>query len=182
MRFTATDIADVKLVKPEAFADKRGDFSEIWREERFADAGIAGPWVQDNHSRSRRYVLRGIHYQIEQPQGKLVRASRGRIFDVAVDLRRASPTFAHWTGRELSAQNRRMLWIPPGFGHGFLTLSGVAHVDYKCTAYHAPAHQRTIIWNDPDVAVEWPLPDGEEPILSDADEKGVRLEQADLYA
>jgi dTDP-4-dehydrorhamnose 3,5-epimerase len=181
MHIAATEIADVKFVEPRIFGDDRGFFMETWREDVFAEAGIAGPWVQDNHSRSARHVLRGIHYQIRQPQGKLVRATRGRIYDVAVDLRRSSPTFGRWIGRELSEDNKAMIWVPPGFGHGFLALSEGAEIQYKCTAYYAPEHDRTIRWDDPDIAIDWPLPDGQDPVLSEKDAAGRPLSAADLF-
>ncbi|MEM8695290.1 MAG: dTDP-4-dehydrorhamnose 3,5-epimerase [Pseudomonadota bacterium] len=182
MRIADTEIADVKLVEPDVFGDDRGFFMETWRRDVFADAGIEGPWLQDNHSRSVKYVLRGIHYQIQQPQGKLVRATRGGIFDVAVDLRRSSPTFKQWAGRELTEDNKAMLWVPPGFGHAFLALSDETEIQYKCTDYYAPEHDRTIVWNDPDLAIDWPLPEGEQPLLSAKDGAGYLLSAADLYA
>lgn len=181
MHIAETAVAEVKLITPRVFEDDRGFFLESWREDAFAEAGITGPWVQDNHSRSSKHSLRGIHYQINQPQGKLVRATRGSIFDVAVDLRRSSPTFGKWVGQELSADNKEMLWIPPGFGHGFLALSDGAEIQYKCTDYYAPDDERTIAWNDPMLGIAWPLANGETPILSAKDASGKSLGDADLY-
>ena len=181
MMITETAIAEVKLVTPRVFEDDRGFFMETWREDVFAKAGIEGPWVQDNHSRSSKGALRGIHYQIKQPQGKLVRATRGAIFDVAVDLRRSSSTFGQWVGQELSADNKAMLWIPPGFGHGFLALSDGAELQYKCTAYYAAEHDRTLAWDDPTLGIDWPLLHGEAPILSAKGAAAPRLDSADLF-
>ncbi|QLC21346.1 dTDP-4-dehydrorhamnose 3,5-epimerase [Parasphingopyxis sp. CP4] len=181
MKFLPTELDGVQLVELAKFEDERGSFMETWREDQFSTAGIAGPWVQDNFSRSAQHVLRGIHYQVRQAQGKLVRVSSGRIYDVAVDLRQASSTFGQWTGHELDADRPVMLWIPPGFGHGFLTLSSTAHVAYKCTAYYAAEHDRTIIWNDPDIGIEWPLPDNQKPTVSEKDAAGLPLAEADLF-
>lgn len=182
MLITETAIANVKLVTPRVVEDDRGFFLESWREDAFAKAGIEGPWVQDNHSRSSKGTLRGIHYQVEQPQGKLVRATRGAIFDVAVDLRRSSATFGQWIGQELNADTKTMLWIPPGFGHGFLALSESAEVQYKCTAYYAAEHDRTLAWDDPALSIRWPLAQGQSPILSAKDAAAPRLDSADLFA
>ncbi len=148
--------------------------------KKFADAGINAEFVQDNHSRSIKNVLRGLHYQIQQPQGKLIRVIVGEVFDVAVDLRRSSPTFGCWVGETLSAENAKMLWIPPGFAHGFLVLSSVAEFVYKASDYYAPQHERSILWNDPQIAVNWPL-DGTEPILSEKDKQGKRFDEAEVY-
>jgi dTDP-4-dehydrorhamnose 3,5-epimerase len=182
MHIDETAIAEVKLVTPRVLEDDRGFFLESWREDVFAAAGIDGPWVQDNHSRSSKHSLRGIHYQVGQPQGKLVRATRGRIFDVAVDLRRSSPTFGRWVAQRLTAKNKAMLWIPPGFGHAFLALSDGAEVQYKCTAYYSPDDERTIAWDDPSICIAWPLPEGETPILSAKDASATQLSDADLFA
>ncbi|MBC2778005.1 dTDP-4-dehydrorhamnose 3,5-epimerase [Parasphingopyxis marina] len=179
MKVSQTAVQGVLLIEPQIHGDDRGFFYESWRQDVYAEAGIAGPFVQDNHSRSAKGVLRGIHYQIQQPQGKLVRATRGAVFDVAVDLRRSSPSFGQWTGHELSEDNRLMLWVPPGCGHGFLTLSDEADFQYKCTAYYAPEHERTILWNDPDIGIGWPL-DGD-PSLSGKDAQGVPFAEAELY-
>lgn len=181
MKAVDTDIPDVKLIEPRVFDDERGFFFECFKENALAAIGIAGPWVQDNHSRSAKGVLRGIHYQIEQAQGKLVRVTRGAVLDVAIDLRRSSPTFGRHVAYELSADNKRMLWLPPGFGHAFLTLEDGTDFLYKCTNYFAPEHERTIIWNDPDIGIDWRLESGERPDLSAKDAQGVRLSDAELY-
>ena len=169
MESIAAPLPGVILVKPRAFADDRGFFKETWHTDRFAAAGIPGPFVQDNHSRSRRHVLRGLHFQIEQSQGKLVFVVRGAVFDVAVDLRRSSPSFGRWWGTELDDRNQHQLWVPPGFAHGFLTLSDEADVVYKCTDYYAPQFERSLRWNDPDVGIAWPLPPSVPPVLSAKD-------------
>lgn len=179
MKVTATGIAEVKLIEPTVFEDSRGLFFESYNQRAFADAGIQELFVQDNQSLSKRRVLRGLHYQVQQPQGKLVRCVSGEIFDVAVDLRRGSATFGRWEGRHLSASNRRMLWIPAGFAHGFLTLSAAAEVLYKATAFYSPRHERTILWNDPQIHIDWPL-DGE-PVLSEKDRAGLLLKNAEVY-
>lgn len=181
MEFEPLSIPEVVLVHPRVFGDDRGFFLETWQQTRFAEAGIADGFVQDNHSRSGRGVLRGLHYQVRQPQGKLVRVVRGRVFDVAVDLRRSSPSFGRWVGAELSEENFRMLWVPPGFAHGFLVLSESADLVYKCTDFYAPEHERTVIWNDVDIAVQWPQPTGDEPILSARDAAAPALSEAETY-
>jgi len=181
VRITATDIPDVKLIEPEVLGDARGYFMETWRDNLFREAGIDAAFVQDNQSSSGRGVLRGLHYQIRQPQGKLVRVIAGRVFDVAVDLRRGSPTCGRWTGAELSESNRRMLWVPPGFGHGFYVLSDLAEFVYKCTDYYAPGHERVIRWDDPDLAIAWPLLPDVDILLSDKDRAGVPFAEADLF-
>jgi dTDP-4-dehydrorhamnose 3,5-epimerase len=180
MNVSATAIADVKLIEPKVFGDERGFFFESWNARAFAQAGIDVGFVQDNHSRSRRGVLRGLHYQIEHPQGKLVRVVAGEVFDVAVDLRRSSPTFGRWVGVELSAANRRMLWVPPGFAHGFVVLSEWADFLYKTTDYWHPQHERTLLWNDPALGIAWPL-DGA-PTLAPKDAAGAPLARAEAYA
>ena len=179
MQFIPQTIPDLVLVAPKVFGDERGFFFEVWRADQFTAAGIAGPFVQDNHSRSRRGVLRGLHYQISHPQGKLVRVVEGEVLDVAVDIRRSSPTFGQWLGVRLSADNKHQLWIPPGFAHGFAVLSEHAEITYKCTDYYAPADERTIAWNDPAIGIDWGL--AEAPILSAKDQAGVALAQADLF-
>ncbi|WP_440998165.1 dTDP-4-dehydrorhamnose 3,5-epimerase [Arhodomonas sp. SL1] len=181
MEIEALAIPDVLCIRPRVFGDHRGFFMETWQAERYAAAGVPDRFVQDNHSRSARGVLRGLHYQIHQPQGKLVRVARGEIFDVAVDLRRSSPYFGRWVGATLSEDNYRMLWVPPGFAHGFLVVSEIADLLYKCTDYYAPEHERTLRWDDPAVGVEWPLPGGEAPLLSDKDQLGTTLEWAEVY-
>jgi len=179
MIVTPTAIPDVKLVEPKVFGDSRGFFFESWNRRSVAAAGIDVDFVQDNHSRSRRGVLRGLHYQVERPQGKLVRAVAGEVFDVAVDLRRRSPTFGRWVGALLSAENKRMLWVPPGFAHGFVVLSDSADFLYKTTDYWFPEHERTLLWNDAEVGVAWPY-DGA-PILAPKDAAGTPLAAAETY-
>ncbi|WP_201253449.1 dTDP-4-dehydrorhamnose 3,5-epimerase [Nodularia spumigena] len=180
MKLIPTEISDVYLIEPQIFTDSRGFFLESYNQQKFTDKlGITVNFVQDNHSASQQNVLRGLHYQIIQPQGKLVRAVVGKIFDVAVDIRKSSPTFGQWFGYELSAENKRQLWIPPGFAHGFLVLSEVAEVTYKTTDYYAAQGDRTILWNDPDLAINWPIK--QPPILSDKDKKGQAFKTAEVY-
>ena len=180
MKLITTEISDVYLIEPQVFADSRGFFLESYNQQKFIDKlGITVNFVQDNHSASQQNVLRGLHYQIIQPQGKLVRAVVGKIFDVAVDIRKNFPTFGKWVGYELSAENKRQLWIPPGFAHGFLVLSEVAEVIYKTTDYYAPEGDRTILWNDPDLAINWPIK--QQPILSDKDNNGQAFKTAEVY-
>ncbi len=179
MNVIQTALPDVLILEPQVFGDARGFFLESYNRRRFAELGLPTEFVQDNHSRSARGVLRGLHYQIRQPQGKLVRVVRGAVFDVAVDLRRSSPTFGRWVGVELTEENRRMLWIPPGFAHGFLVLSEHADFLYKTTDFYAPEHERCILWNDPTLAIDWPL-DGE-PILSAKDKQGRPLSEAEVF-
>ncbi|MGI9301942.1 MAG: dTDP-4-dehydrorhamnose 3,5-epimerase [Gammaproteobacteria bacterium] len=181
MKFEPTKVPDVIVVEPDVAGDERGFFMETWQAKRFAEGGIASQFVQDNHSRSTQGTLRGLHYQIEQPQGKLVRVVFGEIYDVAVDIRRSSPTFGNWVGEVLSAENRKMLWVPPGFAHGFYVLSNTAEFVYKCTDFYAPEHERTIMWNDPDLAISWPLAGDAEPRLSRKDAEGAGLKEADHY-
>ena len=182
MKFTATKIPDVVVIEPEVHGDERGFFMETWRENTYKEAGIDASFVQDNHSRSSLGALRGLHYQVNKPQGKLVRVIQGEVFDVAVDLRKSSPTFGQWAGDVLSADNRKLMWIPPGFAHGFLVLSEIAEFTYRCTDYYAPEHERTLAWNDSDIAIDWPLRDGREPLLSDKDRNAASLEDAETYA
>lgn len=179
MNIVQTAIPEVRVIEPKVFGDPRGFFLESWNARAFATAGIRAEFVQDNHSRSARNVLRGLHYQIRQPQGKLVRVVAGEIFDVAVDLRRASPTFGRWVGMRLSAETKRMAWVPAGFGHGFLVVSEFAEVLYKTTDYYAPEHERVIAWNDPDLAIDWPL--AGTPVLSARDAAGARLRDAEVF-
>jgi dTDP-4-dehydrorhamnose 3,5-epimerase len=181
MDFLPTVIPDVKLIRPKVFVDERGFFLESYRAGCFLDAGIGNAFVQDNHSGSRKHVLRGLHYQVIRPQGKLVRTVSGEIFDVAVDLRRSSPTFGRWVGEILSSDNRKMLWIPPGFAHGFLVLSDWADVLYKATEYYAPESDRTLVWNDQTVGIQWPIPFGMMPQLSPKDASGSSLDEAEAY-
>jgi dTDP-4-dehydrorhamnose 3,5-epimerase len=179
MQVQETNLDEVKLLVPRVFADSRGFFLESYNQRTFGELGIHETFVQDNHSRSERGVLRGLHYQLVQPQGKLVRAVRGEIFDVAVDLRGSSPTFGQWTGHILSEDNKLMLWIPAGFGHGFLVLSPIAEVLYKATDFYAPQGERSVLWNDPEIGIEWP--DAGTPILSPKDAAGKRLLEADVF-
>lgn len=180
MKATPLAIPDVVLIEPDVFGDERGFFFESFNQRAFEKAvSKAVHFVQDNHSKSARNVLRGLHYQIRQPQGKLVRVTAGEVFDVAVDLRRSSPTFGHWVGTTLSAENKRQLWIPEGFAHGFVVTSDVAEVLYKTTDYWAPEHERSLIWNDPALAIGWPAV---EPILSAKDQVGATLDRAELFA
>jgi dTDP-4-dehydrorhamnose 3,5-epimerase len=175
------EIPDLVLLRPKVFGDHRGFFLESWNRKSFASAGLDLDFVQDNHSRSARHTLRGLHYQMEQTQGKLVRVTLGVVFDVAVDLRRSSPTFGRWIGVELSEANNHILWVPPGFAHGFLVLSESADFQYKCTDYYAPAHERTLLWNDPALGIEWPLPPGVTPLLAKKDAAGVGIGVADTF-
>jgi|SRR5882672_3448672 len=179
MKVVSTRLAEVLLIEPKVFGDTRGFFFESWNEREFERAGIAAKFVQDNHSRSQKGVLRGLHYQVRQPQGKLVRVTEGEIFDVAVDIRRSSPTFAMWEGTRLGAQSKSMLWIPVGFAHGFCVLSDFAEVLYKTTDFHAPEHERCIAWNDPDLKIDWPL--SGTPVLSRKDATGVHLRDAEVF-
>ena len=181
MKVIGTKIPDVLLLEPLVFPDERGFFLEAWNARAFRNGiKLDVQFVQDNHSRSACDVLRGLHYQIRQPQGKLIRVARGRIFDVAVDLRKSRPTFGCWVGYELSEDNHRQLWIPPGFAHGFLVLSEIADVLYKTTDYYAPEHERCLIWNDPEVGIDWPL--DREPVLSAKDRSGLSLAKAEVFA
>ncbi|MDE1989296.1 MAG: dTDP-4-dehydrorhamnose 3,5-epimerase [Betaproteobacteria bacterium] len=185
MNVIATAIPEVLILEPRVFGDARGFFFESYNERVFREAtGLSLPFVQDNHSRSARGVLRGLHYQIVQPQGKLVRVVAGEVFDVAVDLRRGAPTFGHTVEVRLSAENKRMLWIPPGFAHGFLTLSEHAEFLYKTTDYWAAAHERSILWNDPALAIAWPLAEAglDAPTLSPKDAAGAAFADAEVYS
>ena len=179
MQLIPTAIPDVLILEPKVFGDHRGFFLETYRREVFAQAGIPD-FVQDNHSKSSRGVLRGLHYQIQQPQGKLLRVVQGEVFDVAVDMRRSSPTFGQWVGEILNTDNKRALYVPPGFAHGFYVLSETAEVIYKCTTYYAPQYERSLLWNDPAIGIKWPL--GAEPLLSDKDRNGVLLIDAETFA
>jgi dTDP-4-dehydrorhamnose 3,5-epimerase len=181
VEFVATRLPEVVLIEPKVFGDQRGFFMETWQEQKFAAAGIAERFVQDNHSRSAQWTLRGLHYQVTQPQGKLVRVTRGAAFDVAVDLRRSSATFGHWVGVELSETNRRLLWVPPGFAHGFLALTPDVDFIYKCTDFYAPQFERTVRWNDPQIGIEWPLPAGVMPLLAAKDAAAGGLDAVEVY-
>lgn len=181
MQFEPTEIPDVVLIRPQVFGDERGFFLESWEERKFATAGLTARFVQDNHSRSARHTLRGLHYQIQSPQGKLVRVVTGTVFDVAVDIRRSSPTFSRWVGVILSEENHAMLWVPPGFAHGFLVLSESADTLYRCTDFYAPAYERAIRWDDAALGVKWPLPTDVEPVLSAKDAVAGRLRDAECF-
>ncbi len=181
MKVTPCAIVEVLLIEPKVFGDDRGFFFESFNQRTFRDvSGLTVDFVQDNHSKSARHVLRGLHYQINQPQGKLVRVVAGEVFDVAVDLRRRSPTFGRWVGKQLSADNKQQLWIPPGMAHGFVVLSESAEFLYKTTDYWAPEHERCIAWNDPTLAIEWPELNGA-PLLSGKDAKGIAFLQAEVF-
>ena len=183
MNIIQTALPGVLLIEPKTFGDHRGLFFESWNARAYESAGLPPHFVQDNHSYSKRHVLRGLHYQIQQAQGKLVRTVSGEVFDVAVDIRRSSPHFGKWVGIHLSEENKRMVWVPPGFAHGFMVLSDEATVLYKNTDYYAPQHERSIIWNDPDIGIDWPF--GEkaegEPLLSPKDAQGLRLRDAETF-
>ena len=179
MNVVKTGIPDVLLFEPKVFGDDRGFFFESYNKKVFSDLGLDRHFVQDNHSRSSRGVLRGLHYQLEQTQGKLVRAVVGSIWDVAVDIRRNSPTFGKWVGEELSAENKRLLWIPEGFAHGFVVLSEFAEVLYKASDFYAPSYEKSLLWNDPDLNITWPL--DVEPIISAKDKAGLSLRDATLF-
>jgi dTDP-4-dehydrorhamnose 3,5-epimerase len=179
MNIVKTEIPDVLIIEPKVFGDARGFFFESYNQKAMADAGITAPFVQDNHSRSAKNVLRGLHYQIQQPQGKLVRVVVGEVYDVAVDVRKSSPTFGQWVGFNLSAENKRMAWIPPGFAHGFMVVSDYAEFLYKTTEFWAPQHERSIRWNDPDLGITWPLQG--EPLLAAKDAAGLQLKDAEVF-
>ena len=182
MKTIATSIPEVILLEPRVFEDERGFFLERYNKRDFAEVtGLDVEFVQDNHSRSKKGVLRGLHYQIKQAQGKLVSVLVGEIFDVAVDLREGSGTFGRWAGFKLSASSRQMAWIPPGFAHGFLVLSDAAEVLYKATDFYAPEHERTLLWNDSKVGVAWPMEDGTDPILAEKDRRGLPLASAEYF-
>ena len=182
MNFIPSKIPEVILIEPNVFGDHRGFFMETWQRTTFAENGIDYDFVQDNHSKSSHGILRGLHYQIEQTQGKLVRVVEGTVFDVAVDMRTSSATFGQWVGYELSAENKSMLWVPPGFAHGFYVMSESAEFVYKCTDYYAPEHERSLLWNDSDLAIDWNLVDGDTPILSDKDAVAPTFADAEKFA
>ncbi len=181
MEITPTTIPEVKLIKPKVFGDARGFFMETYQIERFAAAGIPHIFLQDNHSGSQRGTLRGLHYQIRQPQGKLIRVIAGEVFDVAVDIRRDSPTFGQWVGATLSAESREQIWVPAGFAHGFYVLSEWAELVYKATDLYSPQWERTILWNDPELGIDWPLLEGQPTLISPKDRAGTPLAQADVF-
>jgi len=181
MKVVATEIPEVLLIEPRVFGDARGFFFESFNKQQFQQAtGLDCDFVQDNHSRSAQHVLRGLHYQIKQPQGKLVRVVEGEVFDVAVDVRKSSPTFGQWVGEHLSAENKKMLWVPPGFAHGFVVLSEAVQFLYKTTDYYAPEHERCIVLNDPQINISWPVT--AEPLLSDKDKAGALFKDAEVFA
>ena len=182
MKFTETSLPGIVKIIPTVHEDERGYFMETWQAERCRAAGIDAEFVQDNVSQSSKGTLRGLHYQLNQSQGKLLRVASGEVFDVAVDLRKSSPQYGQWVGVVLSAENKHQLWVPPGFGHGFLALSDTAEFVYKCTDYYAPEFERSIRWDDPDIGIEWPLPAGEQPVLSAKDAAAPFLQDAETYA
>lgn len=181
MKVIDTPLPGVKIIEPRVFGDARGFFLESWNEKAFAQAGLPMKFVQDNHSLSARGTLRGLHYQMRQTQGKLVRVVSGAVFDVAVDMRRSSPTFGQWVGVELSADNKRMLWVPEGFAHGFYVTSERAEFLYKCTDFYDPSSEHTLAWNDPEVGIRWPLVPGAELLLSAKDQQGKHLAEAESF-
>jgi dTDP-4-dehydrorhamnose 3,5-epimerase len=182
VKFHKTPIDGAILVEPQVFGDARGFFVETWQAKKFEEAGIDAQFVQDNHSRSSQWTLRGLHLQVEHTQGKLVRVTTGSVFDVIVDLRRSSPSFGAWWAVELSAANNRMLWVPPGLAHGILVTSDSADFLYKCTDFYSPQHERTLAWDDPALAIKWPLPAGMLPKLSSKDAQGVKLAEIEKFA
>ena len=181
MNITPTKIPDVLIIEPKVFGDERGFFMETYNQQTFAEHGRTMNFVQDNHSRSRHGILRGLHYQIENPQGKLVRVTSGKVFDVAVDIRRSSPTFGEWVGIELSAENQRQFWVPEGFAHGFYVMSESADFQYKCTNLYAPEHERCIRWDATDLGIEWPLVNDNAPQVSAKDAEGTTLANAEVF-
>lgn len=181
MKIQKLAIPDVLVIIPKVFYDSRGFFMETWNKKTFNEVGLNFDFVQDNHSKSVKGTLRGIHYQIENSQGKLVRVTKGEVFDIAVDLRKNSPYFGKWVGYTLSEENKQMLWIPPKFGHGFYVLSDTAEFQYKCTDIYNPKAERSIIWNDKSINVEWPIIEGTKPLLSPKDENGKVFEEADVF-
>jgi len=182
MKFIPSAVPDVILIEPKVFGDHRGFFMETWQRETFVENGIDYDFVQDNHSKSSHGILRGLHYQMKQTQGKLVRVVEGAVFDVAVDMRRSSPTFGQWVGYELSAENHCMMWVPSGFAHGFYVMSESAEFVYKCTDYYAPEHEQSLLWNDPALNIDWHLVDGKSPILSDKDANAPVFSDAQTFA
>ena len=181
MKVTPTAIVDVLVIEPQVFSDARGFFLETWNRRKFAEAGLDADFVQDNHSCSLKNTLRGLHYQLQNTQGKLVRVNLGTVFDVAVDIRRSSPTFGKWVGEVVSAENKKLFWVPPGFAHGFMVLSDVAEFQYKCTDYYNPAAERCIAFDDPDLAIDWPVKDPTQLILSEKDRNGKAFKDAELF-
>ncbi|PID45372.1 MAG: dTDP-4-dehydrorhamnose 3,5-epimerase [Proteobacteria bacterium] len=182
MNYIPTKIPDVVIIEPQVFGDERGFFMETWQARDFQQNVADVQFVQDNHSKSGHGILRGLHYQIKHPQGKLVRVVAGTVFDVAVDMRKHSPTFGQWVGCELSAENKRMFWVPEGFAHGFYVMSESAEFVYKCTDYYAPEYERSLLWNDTTIGIDWPLVDNKQPLLSAKDTDGVPFIDADYFA
>ncbi len=181
MRVTPLAIPDVVLLEPEVFGDQRGFFMETFRDSEFREKVGDYAFVQDNHSRSSQGILRGLHYQIQKPQGKLVRVISGEVFDVAVDIRKNHATFGQWVGQILSHENKKMMWVPPGFAHGFYVLSHTAEFVYKCTDYYAPEHERSILWDDPAIGIQWPLLEGKPPVLSLKDKQASLFDDAEVF-
>lgn len=181
MQIIDTDLDAVKIIEPSVFGDDRGFFLESWNRQAFEAEGLPGNFVQDNHSRSSAGVLRGLHYQVNHPQGKLVRVTRGEVFDVAVDLRKSSPQFGQWVGVLLTESNKRQLWVPEGFAHGFYVVSDTADFQYKCTDYYRPEFERSLKWNDPSVGIQWPIAEGVEPMLAAKDDAGKALAECDTF-
>lgn len=181
MEYIDTNIPDVKIIEPKVFGDDRGFFMETFRENEFNEKCVERKFVQENHSKSRQGILRGLHYQLENTQGKLVRVTSGKVFDVAVDMRKSSKTFGEWVGVELSEENKRQLWVPEGFAHGFYVMSDAAEFVYKCTNYYAPEHEKSLLWNDEKLAINWPLVNGETPLLSDKDKNGDTWDRASFF-
>lgn len=181
MDINDTPLQDLLVLQPQVHGDERGFFVESWNQNRFHELGLDLNFVQDNHSRSNHGTLRGLHYQLDRPQGKLVRCTQGEVFDVAVDLRRTSPSFGKWYGLPLSATNFTMLWVPPGFAHGFYVVSDVAEFQYKCTEFYHPESEISVRWDDPDIAIEWPLDSGNSPQLSGKDSAGISLAEAEVF-
>ena len=182
MQVIDTKIDAVKIIQPQVFGDDRGFFMETFRASIMDELTGGKPFVQDNHSKSKQGILRGLHYQMQQTQGKLVRVVQGEVFDVAVDMRKGSPTFGQWVGEVLSAENKKQLWVPEGFAHGFYVMSETAEFVYKCTDYYAPEYDRSLLWHDADVGIHWPLVNGEQPLLSDKDENGIPFSKADTFS
>lgn len=182
MKFISTAIPDLIIIEPTVFGDDRGFFMETWQAEVFSQNCIDVNFVQDNHSKSRQGILRGLHYQMTHPQGKLVRVVSGEVYDVAVDMRKTSPTYGQWAAVILSAENKKMFWVPAGFAHGFYVMSDEAEFVYKCTDYYAPEYERSLLWNDPDLAIEWPLVGGKPPLLSEKDKVGTLFSKAETFS
>lgn len=181
MKFVETELSGVLRIEPKVFSDERGYFMETWQAKRFREVGLDTNFVQDNFSHSTNFTLRGLHYQIRRPQGKLVRVVSGSVFDVAVDIRKSSANFGQWVGEVLSEENKNQLWVPPGFAHGFLVLTDSAEFEYKCSDYYAPEFERAIRWDDPEIGIDWPLQDGEQPVLSTKDAAAPLLRDAETF-